>query len=113
MVEESIILRRANCSDCDAIWRLLHSDGQGWNSQRIEAEIMNIYVLTNGTRLLGLLHKGGGKEQTQKLVVIHPMYPEKPFKEILLRWVDEMMSQSSKKSARPLGALLSGQSFSW
>ncbi len=86
MNSKTLIIRRAEIGDIEDIWSLLHAESKGWDVEQINGNLKNLLVLVQPPKLLGILFGQllPGKEEV-KWVVIHPFYPEKPLREVLIQ----------------------------
>lgn len=86
MTNETIYYRKANRSDLQKIWYLLHADSKMLKEKQILAQIDNIFILCFQKKILGVLcgTYGTGKVNIN-WVVIHPLYPKKVLSEAMIQ----------------------------
>lgn len=85
MVQDVIIIRKAEAADAESLWRILHAEGRQWDMERIHANLPQLFVLACGTKIIGVLHgkrRAAGKAEVA-WIAAHPMFPENPVQLIL------------------------------
>lgn len=84
--EAVVIIRQAQFKDENKIWNILHANSRTWTLEQIHQKIDGLFVLIIGHTMLGVL--GGDFKQETGIVdwiEIHPFYPEKILKDLLLK----------------------------
>lgn len=85
MTNETIYFEKANLSDLQSIWFLLHADSKMMKEKQILERMNDLYILRYRQRILGVLcgnyHAG---KVTIDWVVIHPLYPESDLREVMI-----------------------------
>jgi hypothetical protein len=81
--ENSLIIRVALPEDMDQIWSLLHAAQISWNDNHIAAQLSQLYVLIQKEKMLGVLWGPNPGSHRPEWIIIHPMYPEKPFQDVM------------------------------
>lgn len=86
MKDEIVIIRSAQKEDIEMIWDLFHANCRNWTGQQIEYNLPQLFVLLKSDKLLGVLH-GEFKPGTRTIfwVEIHPLYPEKILREVMIQ----------------------------
>jgi hypothetical protein len=81
--ENGLILREALMDDIAAIWSLLHAAQIPWSDGQIAGQLSQLYVLIHNKKMLGVLWGLNHEARQPEWIVIHPMYPEKPFQDMM------------------------------
>jgi len=85
MSQSEIIFRKAKIEDVPQIWELLHAASQMKDEQSIQENLEQLFVLTQGKRILGVLcgiTKSGAA--TVNWIVIHPLLAESVISKIMI-----------------------------
>lgn len=83
-----LVIRPARMEDVKEIWDLAHANSIVWTDSRIKAELSYIWVMLRDSKMLGVLNGIIAAGQMKlKWVAIHPIYPEKQFRETLINGV--------------------------
>lgn len=85
MSQSEIIFRKAKIEDIPQIWELLHAASQMKDEQSIQENLEQLFVLTQGKRILGVLcgiTKSGAA--TVNWIVIHPLLAESVISKIMI-----------------------------
>lgn len=85
MTHSDIIFRKAKPEDISVIWELLHAASQMKDEQCLQELIEQLFVLTQGERILGVLC-GITKSDTATVnwTVVHPLLAESVISNIMV-----------------------------
>jgi hypothetical protein len=95
----NLAVRPARAGDAKDIWDILHSDSRPWNMERIVANLSRLWVLTKNDRIIGVLcepsHTGSNAPDW---VAVHPFFPEKPLRELMVHAMDSIILPASREA---------------
>ncbi len=95
---KTITIRSAGAKDIDGIWHLLHANSMGWRREKVKENIDHLLVMVEENRLLGTLYGEFNPYKKEVFwVVVHPLYPEEPLKQMLIGSLQRLPGRNSKK----------------
>jgi len=84
MQYSGLIFRPAIDKEINKIWDLLHAESIPWNESKINKHLPQLYVLLENEKILGILFGSHSDKQIIRWVAIHPFYPEKSLKDLMI-----------------------------
>jgi hypothetical protein len=102
MLNNAITIRPAETEDIKDIWDLLHASSKTWSPEHITSQLDKLTVLVKENKILGVLYGiiSPGKNTEIIWVAIHPMYPEKKLREVMIQGITITQYQTVKVKAQ-------------
>lgn len=101
LTDRCLIIRPAREDDVDQIWSLLHANCRAWPAQQIMQHLDGFVVLAKNRKILGVLYGSLNPENMRiDWVEVHPYYPEKPLRELIIRGLNGAWYDRPKPATR-------------
>lgn len=95
-----ILFRRAEIEEVETIWDILHSQSVSWDDAMIVKNLPRLFLLLIGQKIIGILHCSDLNSMCIEWIAVHPRYPEKMFRELMLDQLHSFVAVNGEKPVK-------------